>query len=214
MERDDLPAEALARAHSDLTRLHRYLGNTAALVHALRRDPLPVARVLDVGCGHGGLLLEIRRRLGVAVAGVDLRPPENPRAPILHADATRDPLPAADVAISVCFAHHLTDAALIAVIRNAGRSCRRFVILDLVRHPVPLALFTLFVGPFLSPVNRADGALSIRRAFTPAELRAVAVEALDGGPATFRHAVAPLGVRQILDISYGPVVSGRPDASS
>jgi len=184
MERDDLPAEVLARAHSDLTRLHRYLGNTAALVRALRRDKLPIARVLDVGCGHGGLLLDIRRKLGV------------------------------DVAISACFAHHLTDAALIAVIRNAGRSCRRFVILDLVRHPVPLALFRLFVAPFLSPVNRADGALSIRRAFTPAELRAVAMEALEGGPATFRHAVAPFGVRQILDISYGPVVSGGPDASS
>ena len=57
----NLPEDILARVHRDLTRMHRCLGNTAAILRALKRDPLPVRRVIDIGCGDGGLLREIRR---------------------------------------------------------------------------------------------------------------------------------------------------------
>jgi hypothetical protein len=77
----------------------------------------------------------------------------------------RDALPAADVAVSVCMVHHLRDEELVQMIRNVGRTCRRFVILDLVRHRVPLALFSVF-GPLCLPrVNVLDGRQSIRRAY-------------------------------------------------
>jgi SAM-dependent methyltransferase len=204
MDREDLPEELLARIHRDLDRIHRLLGNTAVLVSALRRDPIPVKRVLDVGCGYGGVLKEVRRRMGVEVIGVDLRPPKSRSVsfPILRADAATDPLPEADVAISALLAHHLSADELIAVIRNVGRTCRRFVILDLVRSRLPLVLFQIFMAPFVSPVNRADGCLSIRRAFKPDELRSVVGKALAGTEATFQHSVAPLYIRQVIDISY------------
>ena len=200
----DLCEEVHARNHRSMTRVHRWLGNTAAILRALRRDPLPVRRVLDVGCGRGGLLVEIRRRTGAEIVGVDLRAPRPPvpTVPILRADAVREPLPESDVAVAVCLVHHLGEAELIELIRNVGRSCRRFVILDLVRHRLPLALFRLFVAPFLYRVTAWDGRVSIRRAYTPSELNLLVRRALSGSRAQFRHSVAPLYARQMVDIRW------------
>jgi SAM-dependent methyltransferase len=159
---------------------------------------------MDVGCGQGGVLREVRCRLAVEVVGVDLRPvaaPEN-TLDIVQADAVLDPLPHADIAFCMYLGHHLSECELAKVIRNVGRSCRRFILLDLVRHPLPLALFRIFVAPFLSRIAAEDGEISVRRSFTPAELAQVAREALAGTNARFRHSVAPLNVRQVLDISY------------
>jgi SAM-dependent methyltransferase len=204
IDNPDLPDELIFEMHRDLTRTHRWLGNTAAIIAALKRDPLPVRRVLDIGCGNGGLLLEIRKRLRADVIGVELRapPPNLTTVPILEANAVRSRLPDSDVAVAVCVAHHLSDSDCIELIRNVGRYCRRFVILDLVRHWLPLALFRLAVCPWIHPVNAADGRRSIRRSHTPREMRAVVAQALEGTRARFRHSVAPLYMRQMVDISY------------
>lgn len=218
-ERSGVPELQLEHAHRDLTRIHRLLGDTASVVSAVRRDPLPVRRILDVGCGHGGVLGDIRRRLAVDVVGVDLRMPKPASVPfsILQADAVLDRLPIADVAYSMYLGHHLSEVELIKLIRNVGRSCRRFILLDLVRHPLPLALFRVFVAPFFSPIVAVDGEISIRRSYTPAELIRIAGEALAGTRARFHHSVAPLYARQILDISYqaragADFVAFRPNA--
>lgn len=204
MEKLGVPENQVARAHRDLTRIHRVLGDTACVVSAVRRDPLPVRRVMDIGCGRGGALRVIRKRLSVDVVGVDLIPPLKTDAPfqIIQADAILDRLPAADVAFSMYLGHHLSDCELVKLIRNVGRSCRRFILLDLVRHPLPLALFKTFIVPFLGPIAVADGQASIRKSYTPAELTRIASEALAGSGAQFRHSVAPLYARQTLDISY------------
>jgi SAM-dependent methyltransferase len=193
-----LPEPVVARAYRDLTRLHRFLGNTGALVRAIRHDPFPVRRVLDIGCAYGGVLADVRDRLGVDVIGADLRPPTGAFVPVVRADAIRDLLPAADIAFSICVAHHLSEPEMAQLIANVGRSCRRFLLIDLVRHPLPLALFRIFVAPFFSRVAAADGVLSIRRAYTPAEFAGIAARA--GVP--FRHSVAPFCIRQTLDIRY------------
>src|SRR6266851_5507969 len=200
----DLPAEVMRDVHRDLTRAHRWLGNTSAIISALKRNPLPVRRVLDIGCGDGALLLEIRRKLHADVVGVDLRPPslKLTAVPIVQANAVREALPNCDAAVAVCVAHHLTDPDCMEMIRNVGRYCRRFIILDLVRHRLPLTLFCLAVCPLIHPVNAADGRRSIRRAYTPLEMRAVVNRALEGTCARFRHSVAPLYMRQIVDITY------------
>jgi SAM-dependent methyltransferase len=203
LERPGVSQAQAARVYRDLTRLHRYLGDTASIVSAVRRDPLPVRRILDVGCGQGGVLRDLRERLPVEVLGVDVDPVAVAGAdcPILLADAVLDPLPAADVAYSMCLGHHLSETELVKLIRNVGRSCRRFILIDLVRHPLPLAMFRLFVAPFLSPIAVADGKASIRRSYTTAEMTRIVTEALDGA-GRFRHSVAPLYARQTLDIEY------------
>ncbi|MBZ5728446.1 MAG: hypothetical protein LAP87_26120 [Acidobacteriia bacterium] len=206
LEQPDIAGHLVARAYRDLTRIHRFLGDTAAIVAALRRDPLPVRRVMDLGCGAGGVLLDIRRKLAVETIGVDIKPPQTPPLPfsIVSADAVRDPLPEADVAFSLYLGHHLLEGDLVGLIRNVGRFCRRFILLDLVRHALPLALFRGFVAPFVCPIVVADAQVSIRRSYTAPEMARLAREALAGSGARFRHTVTPFYVRQVLDIGYAP----------
>lgn len=201
LEDPSLPEEAVAEAYRDLARTQRWLGNTRAVLKRLKEGS--VRSVLDIGCGQGALLEEIRGQLGVEVVGLDLRPaPDSARVPILTGDAVTDALPGADVALAVCVVHHLSEAEIARLIRNVSRSCHRFIILDLVRHWLPLRLFQIFVAPFLSRINAADGATSVRRAYTPAELRRIVDTAVEGTGARVRHTVAPFHIRQIVDISW------------
>jgi hypothetical protein len=98
--------------------------------------------------------------------------------------------------------HHLQDEEFVEMIRNVGRACRRFVILDLVRHRVPLALFSAFAPLCLPKLNVLDGRQSIRRAYTPDEFRALIARAVAGTSGSFRHKVAPFWIRQMADIRY------------
>jgi len=194
----------LERAHRALSLTHSLLGNHAAILRALRRDGQAVRRVLDIGCGHGGLLEKVRWKIGAEGLGVDLRPPEGGvgEFPILQLDAVREALPRADVAVSVCLVHHLRDEEFVEMIRNVGRACRRFVILDLVRHRVPLVLFSAVAPLCLPRVNVLDGCQSIRRAYTPVEFRTLIARAVAGTDGNFRHTVAPFWIRQMADIRY------------
>ena len=206
IESTNVPQHLVERAYRDLTRIHRLLRDTSAVANAIRRNPFPIRRILDIGCGHGGVLRDLRRRLAVEVVGVDLRPPKIglTDVPIICADAIRDPLPTADLAFSMNLAHHLCPDDLAALLRNVGRYCRRFILLDLVRHPLPLALFRIFVAPLVSRLAAADGKVSVRRSYTPMELRDITAGALAGASASFRHHVSPFYIRQTVDIWYGP----------
>jgi SAM-dependent methyltransferase len=204
LDKHGVPDDLVQRAYRDLARIHRCLGDTRFIIRAICRDALPVRRVLDVGCGTGAVVNHVRRRLGVEAIGVDLHLHRSIAAPvpIFQADAVRDPLPFADVAFCMHLCHHLCEDDLVRIIGNVGRYCRRFILLDLVRHPLPLALFRLFVSPFVCPIVTEDGQRSIRRSYTPAELRGITTLALAGTAASFRHSVAPLYARQVIDISY------------
>ena len=203
MDSDAIPDVDRAMFHRDLAFVHRVLGSMKTIVGRLRTQP--VRSVIDIGCGDGATLAKIRDSVGAEVTGIDLRPPEEDvyGVPILRRDATCDDLPRADVAISLLTLHHLTDEQVVSVIRNTARSCRRFICLDLVRHPLPFTLFSLFVGPMLHHVAAADGRQSIRRAFKPAELRALVTGALEGTGATFEQEVSPYYSRQVIDIRFG-----------
>jgi SAM-dependent methyltransferase len=203
LEDSSLSDDVVARAYRELQSTHRWLGNTAVVLRLLGHDPIPVRSLLDIGCGHGALLQEVRRRLGVKVIGFDLRPaPASALVPIFTGNAVTEPLPRADVAVAVCVAHHLSEGNFIRLIRNVSRSCRRFIVLDLVRHRLPLVLFRTFVCPFLGSLNAKDGLTSIHRSYTPREMRSVVEAAVDGSGAEVRHTVAPFYIRQVVDISW------------
>jgi 2-polyprenyl-3-methyl-5-hydroxy-6-metoxy-1,4-benzoquinol methylase len=202
LENPSLPEDVVAQAYRDLARTQRFLGNTRAIFRELRKDPQPIARVLDIGCGQGALLEQIHRRLGVEVVGFDLRPAPAAPVPILTGNAATDPLPSADVALSVCLIHHLSESDVVKLIQNASKSCRRLILLDLVRHWIPLTLFRVFLAPFLHPINASDGLTSIKRAYTPGELRGLVDEAVQSSRARVVHTVAPFYTRQIVDIEF------------
>ena len=204
MDSDGMPEADRAVFHRDLALVHRILGTLQTILGRIRLTSHPVRSVIDIGCGDGAALAKIREAFGAEVVGIDLRPPESDvyGVPILQRDATRDELPQADVAITLLTLHHLTDEQVVKVIRNAGRSCRRLICLDLVRHPLPFAMFSLFVGPLIHKIAADDGRQSIRRAFKPGELKALVGDALTGTGATFEHEVSPYYSRQIVDIRF------------
>ena len=212
LDQGGLPDTVVAQAYHELRMVHFWLGNTGAVLRMLRSaireraDGEPVQRVLDIGCGQGALMLAIREQLGLDVVGFDLRPaPAETPVPILTGNAVTDPLPRADVAVCLMLAHHLSEPELAAMIGNVARSCRRLILLDLVRHPLPLTLFRIFVAPFLCRINALDGQTSIRRAYTAAEMRRTVDEALERTERPVRrvrHTVGPLWIRQIVDISW------------
>ncbi len=143
--------------------------------------------------------------MGVEVIGVDLKPPATTAAPVIAADAVTDKLPDADVAVCTLTAHHLTPDEIVALIRNVSRSARRFVIHDLIRHPLPLVLFTVFLCPLIGKEAAADGRLSIRRAYTPEEFADMVRTALEGTSGTFTSHISRFRSRQIVDITFGSV---------
>lgn len=201
-----LPEDLVNRAYRDMASIHRWLGDVRFMVRAIRADSLPVRRILDVGCGTGLVLQRVGRALNAEVVGADIRHGLRRAAPvpIMQVDACRDPLPAVDVAFCMYVCHHLGPEDLSRMIRNVGRYCRRFILLDLVRHSLPLALFRLFVAPLVCQIDAQDGQRSIRRSYTPGELREITAGAVEGSPASFRVSVAPGWIRQVVDISYGP----------
>lgn len=75
--------------------------------------------------------------------------------------------------------HHFADADVVAILRRVADIARvGFVVNDLRRHPVALALSKLIAHTIIrNPIARFDAPASCERAFTVAELRALAERA-------------------------------------
>lgn len=204
MDADGLSGPVLDKFHRDLNFVNKLLGTFPTIERVISADDRPVHRVLDIGCGGGALLAYLREHLGVEVIGIDRNPPATTKVPVIAGDAVTEPLPEADVAVCTLTAHHLTPEQNIALIRNVSRSSRRFVIHDLIRHPLPFWLFTVFLCPLIGREAAVDGRQSIRRAFTPEEFRDLVRSAIVGMHATFTTDVSPFRSRQILDIDFQP----------
>ena len=202
MDSPDIKGNVLEKFHRDLERVHFLLGSFSTLARFIRNDPQPVRSVIDIGCGGGALLSYLRSRFGVEVTGIDQKPGHSDDVKIIAADAIHEPLPVADIAVCSFVAHHLSPEENIALIRNVSRSCRRFLILDLVRHPLPLWLFTIFICPLIGKEAAVDGRQSVRRAYTPDEFQEMVRTAIAGSPATFTTDVSPLLSRQVIDIRF------------
>jgi SAM-dependent methyltransferase len=202
MDSPDSQGAVLEAFHRDLVFINKCLGTFSTVERFIRNDPRPVHRVMDIGCGSGALLDYLRKRMNVEVIGVDRKPVATPGITVVAADALAGPLPQADVAVTTLMAHHLTPEQNVALIRNVSRSCRRFIIHDLIRHPLPLLLFTVFICPLIGHIAAADGRQSIRRAYTPDEFSRLVATALTGTSATFTMDVSPFRSRQIVDIRF------------
>jgi SAM-dependent methyltransferase len=192
-----------------LARINWWSGSAGILWLALRtlaRQEARTLRVLDLATGGGDVPLRLWRRAqraGVAlqVEGCDISPvaveyaEANARRRgadvrfFVH-DALHGPL-LGDYDVLMCslFLHHLDDAPARTLLERVGRQAQRMVLVnDLVRGWPGYLLAQ--VGTRLlsrSPVVHTDGPLSVRAAFTRAELQALAEQAgLRGATVSWR----------------------------
>jgi SAM-dependent methyltransferase len=211
----------------DLARVNRLLGGTTLSIRAIEAlaGDLRDLTVLDVGTGAGDIpvaLLEHAARTGRAwrVTGVDSRPEVLAAAAALDPRLTATPGltlhigdgaslafddAAFDVAHASLVAHHLDPLGVDRLLREMARVARVGIVLnDVVRGRWALAgAWTLTRVATRNRYTRNDATLSVRRAYTRAELRAMLgaagldVVAEVGGVAGHRWAVAaiPSGAR-------------------
>jgi hypothetical protein len=147
----------------------------AAIARWARRQP---ATVQVFGLDWAARNLAVARQRGQPVS-------------LLCANAQQLPLAAGavDFVISSLFLHHFAPAAAIELLRSGYATARRSLIMsDLVRGVLPGLAFRL-AQPALArhPFTKHDGQLSIRRAYTPAELRDLAAAAGLTGARVYAH---------------------------
>ncbi len=185
--------EELAHSLGQVARVNRWLGGTRGLRAHLRplldeAEGEPVT-LLDVGTGDGGTLAELlawararggrcrgvgldRGRAAARIAG------RRPGAATVRGDARALPLAdgAVDVALCTLTLHHFDEAEATAILAEMRRVARRLVLVsDLERHRLAwLSARALAATVWrTNRLTRHDGPLSVRRAFTPDELRAL-----------------------------------------
>jgi ubiquinone/menaquinone biosynthesis C-methylase UbiE len=199
----DRPTPVADRAASlaDIDRLNAWFGGHALTIRhvarLLARAPSAGAvTVADVGAGNGGLALRLgewgrRSRRRLLVVAVDLDPDTARLArhrtatqqdvTVIRGDATALPLGngSVDVAVSSLLLHHLEPGVASAVLAEMARVSRLgFVVNDLWR--ARLGLLTVWLATRVlgcHPISRHDGPLSVRRSYSPAEIRGLAARA-------------------------------------
>jgi len=194
--------EETARSLSDVARINGFFGATNALYETVWRSlesaHLPRATVLDLGCGGGDFTRQLVRRsrarkLELHVIGVDILPlhleiareQTPPDFPIEWLEADAFALPFADGSVdfvtSSLFLHHFRPDAIRKLLAECSRVARvGWAMNDCARDGMALAAFRV-LRPYLarSFLTRFDALASIRRSYTPDEMRAV-VENISG----------------------------------
>ena len=203
---DDPALDPAAHRHAlaGLARLNRISRSAVAVWPAVRRlaaaTPGRPLKLLDVATGSGDVVLDLAhkaRRDGVALeaAGCDLSPvavaaateaatAAQLPAKFFQADVLSEPLPTGyDAIVCSLFLHHLDDGDATRLFRRMLAAGPRLVVVnDLARSAFNFAVVWVASRAFSrSPVVRTDGPLSVRAAFTPPELLALAhAGGLDG----------------------------------
>jgi ubiquinone/menaquinone biosynthesis C-methylase UbiE len=180
---DDLfrPDSEFVEAYSELTAINKHLGGIRAIERFLPGDAMTVLDVASGACDVGEALT---KRRSCRVVSLDMNPRGlklAERTIPLVADALQLPFAdnTFDAVICSLFFHHLTNAECVSALREMWRVARRIVIVnDLHRNRVAHVSLRILSALFSrSTMFRNDAAASVRRAFRPGELGAVAEQA-------------------------------------
>ena len=181
---DDLsrPDHEFAQAYRELEIINRWLGGLRAIERFLPRIENPL--ILDVAAGACDISEKLLNRMPCRIVVLD----RNARGlklarrslPVVG-DAFAPPFPdeTFDVVMASLFFHHLSDEECVRVLRHMWRLARRSVLInDLHRHPLAyFSIRTLSAVFSKSAMFRHDAPVSVRRAFRPQELAAIANKA-------------------------------------
>lgn len=199
----------LEAALDHVAAVNRWLGGTRALLRHLPAVlPAGRDRVLDVGTGSGDLPRELarwaaRRGRALRITAVDLHPrtltiarrrtPAAERIRFARADGLRLPFRdgAFDLALLSMTLHHMEGAAQVEILAELARVARGgHIIVGELERTLPSYLGARLLAATVwrrNPVTRHDGPLSVRRAFTRAELFELARRAGLRDPRVHRH---------------------------
>ncbi len=177
----------------EMAMLNRLPGGMGDSVRAVARllDGQADATVLDIGTGAGDFARRMLRARAARVIAADVRPEilaivrrnlaDTNGVTLLQADVLALPLAdgEVDVAHASMLLHHLDPADVVLALREMRRVARRGVVVnDLRRGPLAFAMTAAAVlGLSRGAYTRHDGVLSARRAYTLAELDALAATA-------------------------------------
>lgn len=199
MDGRGLDAALLAHDLRNLELLNRLFAGRSVVRKRVRPlleslAPGTVVRVLDIGSGAGDLcaaLLELGRETGrpVHLTSLDAHPQiqafaqerlagENVR--FLRGDARAIPLRegAVDLAICTLALHHFTNEDAAAVLGEMRRVSQKWALVsDLARGETAYSAVWFATRFTRNPMTRLDGPLSVRRAYTPEELRGLGEQA-------------------------------------
>lgn len=194
MDRPDCDERRLVRTLDQFHDINRLFSRVRGLLkRTVLADMVPGRdyRLLDLGAGACDIPVWLlgeagRRGLSLAVTAVDADPRVVRYARkrygdvgglgIVEADALDlDALAPFDYLFANHFLHHLPAAAIQKLLADARRLAGRgFVISDLRRSPWSYLGFSIFARIYRDSFTRADGLISIRKGFTPEELRRLA----------------------------------------
>ncbi|MBC8142419.1 MAG: methyltransferase domain-containing protein [Armatimonadetes bacterium] len=185
----------LANTYRDFDRVNALVSGWRGIytryLRPVLREAGAEATVLDIGCGAG----DVCRRLaawakadGFSPCFVGADPDEraieyakgqaNPPGTRFYcgtAEQLADKGETFTIVLSNHVLHHLTDSEVTWLCETSTRFAPRLVLhADIHRHPVAYATFPVIGGLFPGTYILPDGLLSIRRSFTPDELRRIA----------------------------------------
>lgn len=200
MDGHDLDPALLADDLRNLEVLNRFFGGRGIIRGRVAPllDTLPAGSalsVLDIGSGAGDLCRVLveecrRRRLKLRLYSLDAhgqiqeyareRLADCPEVRFLRGDGGRVPLQFGSVDLALCTLalHHFAEADARRVLGEMRRVTRRWaVVSDLSRGYAAYGGVWLATRLTPNPMTRFDGPVSVQRAFTHGELRALAAEA-------------------------------------
>lgn len=189
MDLPDCDPEKLARTLDQFHQINRLFSRVRTLLRqTILTDMQPGQsyHLVDLGAGACDIpvwLLAAAKRKGLdlRITAVDADPRavdyatqrhgNVPGLTILHADALDiEAFTPFDYLFANHFLHHLPDAPIANLLSNAHHHCRRgFVFSDLRRSRWSYLGFSLFARIYRNSFARADGLLSIRKGFQPAD---------------------------------------------
>ena len=184
LDSEDCPPGETQTSLRDLCRINSWFGGVTTTRRLLERvvsvTGLKRLSLLEVAAGLGDVPRGAAMRL--ARSGICLDITDLDRVPshlqrdhrALAGDALTLPFRDASFDIVSCslFVHHLQPDELKRFAAESLRVSRYAVLInDLIRHPLHLALVYAGFPLMRSYVSRVDGVASVRRAYTPAEVR-------------------------------------------
>jgi len=189
LDSEECPALETQKSLRDLCRVNRWfggVGTTRKLIYRVAcAKGLKRMTLLEVAAGFGevpriaGRQL-VRRGITLDITDLDRVPTHlRPQHRALVADALALPFrdDSFDVVSCSLFAHHLQPDQLRQFAGEALRVSRyAFIINDLIRHPLHLALVYAGFPLMRSYVSRVDGVASVKRAYTPDEVRQIVTD--------------------------------------